>query len=175
LEGRHLIDVEEGRVYTEIDTILQLLGLSRRAEGEADEGQRGCLLLIVGAVVVGASAWMASREIVYLWRGQIVDATVVRTLDLQTERPHTIIDFDYADPQTKESRLSSTEMPLGWRAPGGRLKIECVPGSDTFARVQGSHQRWSLWVFGASLIAMFAYVGWLIREANTPIRRNWRR
>jgi hypothetical protein len=122
-------------MYTEIDDSAAPWSF-RRAEGEADEGQRGCLLLIVGAVVVGASAWMASREIVYLWRGQIVDATVVRTLDLQTERPHTIIDFDYADPQTKESRRSSTEMPLGWRAPGGRLKIECVPGSDTFARVR---------------------------------------
>jgi hypothetical protein len=163
-------------VYTEIDTILQLLGFRQNgSDDESDEQQRGCLFLIVGVLIVGVSAWFASREVRYLWGGELVDATVLRVLDSQGEHPHSTVDFEFKDPRTGDVRRHSAELPLGWRASDGRLQVECVPGADSYARVRGTHQQWSLWVFGASLIACGAYLGWLIREANTPIRRNRRR
>lgn len=158
-------------MYTEIDTILQFLCFRSRSDDAGDDEQRGCLFIILGTLIVGVSAWMASREIVYLCCGKFADARVLRVYDSVSRDSRTTVDFEFADPETGNLRRHSYEMAAGWRPPTGPLKVEYVPGAETFARVAGSHQRWSLWIFGASLIAIIVYIGWLIREANSPICR----
>lgn len=136
----------------------------------AEEDQRGCFLLIVAVLVLCVSAFLAHREVVYFIFGEQTAAAVDRVFDVRGRNSNTTVIFEFTDSATGKERRESDQMRLGWRPPPGRLKIQYVPGSDTYARVAGHTQQWSLWVFGASLTAIIVYIGWLVREANTPMR-----
>jgi len=159
-----------------VDLPLAFLGLRRLHQNDDDdEHSRGCLLLIAAIVLVCVTAFLSWREIVYLCRGQTTDAAVLRVFDVEMRRSaHTTVQFEFTDPSTNTQRLHSDDMHLGWRPPDGPLRVEFVPGADAYARVAGYTQRWSLWVFGASVTAATAYIVMLAREANTPIRRQRR-
>jgi len=137
----------------------------------ADDDQRGCLLVVAGSILLAVSAFLASREIVYLCCGRDAQATLLRLYDTRGRDPGTTVDFEFLDAGSGQQRRHSDQLRLGWRPPPGPLAIEYVPGWETFARVAGHTQQWSLWVFGAALTLAIVYIGLLIREAGAPIRR----
>lgn len=150
-------------------------GLRRRYDDNLDDDdRRGCFVAMAAVALVCVSAFLSWRELVYLTRSRFIDATVLRVYDVRGRSAGTVIDFEFTDPATGALRRHSHKLSLGWRQPPGPLRVEFVPGSDTYARVAGHTQRWSLWVFGASLAAAGVYLGLLIREANTPIQRQRR-
>lgn len=140
-------------------------------DNASDEDQQGCLLLFFGTILVCVSAFLAYREIIYLCFGRVTDAAVERVFDVTGRNPQTTVIFNFTDAESGEQRRESDQLRLGWRPLPGPLPVEYVSGSETFVRVAGHRQQWSLWVFGASLTAAILYIGKLIREANRPIRR----
>jgi hypothetical protein len=140
----------------------------------AHDDQRGCFILIAGVLIVCVSAFLAHREIIYACFGRQAMAAVQRVFDVRGRTSSTTVIFEFTDAKTGKQRRESDQFRVGWRPPPGPLKVQYVPGSDIYVRVAGHTQQWSLWVFGASLAAAFVYIGMLIREANSPIRRSRR-
>lgn len=155
--------------------MFHLPGYSRIDNDNLDEDDRqGCFFLIIGAIVVSVSAFLAYREVIYLCFGRQTAATVERVFDVRGRHANTTVIFNFTDAGTEEQRRESDQLRLGWRPLPGPLPVEYVSGSASFVRVAGHRQRWSLWVFGASLTAAILYIGKLVREANRPIRRKRR-
>lgn len=154
---------------------MHLSGLRRRYDDNlSDDDRRGCVFAMAATALVCVSAFLSWRELVYLTRSRFVDATVLRIYETHGRGAGTVVDFEFTDPATGALRRHSHKLSLGWRQPPGPLRIEFVPGSDTYARVAGHTQRWSLWFFGGALLTAGIYLGRLIREANTPIQRKRR-
>ena len=147
-------------------------GLRRRHEDNlSDDDRRGCVIAMVATAIVCVSAILSWRELVYLTRSQFIDAELLRTYEVHGRGRGTIVDFEFTDPETKRRRRHSHKLRLGWRPPPGPLRVQFVSGATSYARIAGHTQRWSLWVFGGSLIAAGIFLGRVIREANEPLRR----
>lgn len=136
-----------------------------------DDDRRGCGIALAIVVLVCVASFLAWREAYYMVRGRTTDAEVLRVYDVRGNDSATIVDYEFVDPATGARRRHSDHLPLGWQCPPGPLRVEFVPGAETYARVAGQTQRWSLWVLCGSLLAAGIYLGLLIREANTPIQR----
>jgi hypothetical protein len=141
----------------------------------ADDDRRGCFFLLAGVLIVCVSAFLAYREIVYLCFARQAEATVEKVFDTRGRNPATTVIFEFTEAETGKQRRESDQLQLGWRPPPGPLVVQYVPGWNLYVRVAGNTQQWSLWVFGASLAAAIVYIGLLVREANTPVRRRRRR
>lgn len=151
-------------------------GLRRRYEDNlSDDDRRGCVIAMVATAVVCVSAVLSWRELVYLARSDIIDADVLRVYEVRGRGRGTVVDFQFVDPGTNQRRRHSHKVRLGYQPPPGPLRVEFVSGASSFARIAGHTQRWSLWVFGGSLVVAAVFLVRVYREANEPVRRRPKR
>jgi hypothetical protein len=179
-------DRTSGRPATDLDAILatwmealpmSIGWLRTRGDDEVEaEGFIGCVIALALAVFVCVSTLLAWREIMYFCFSRETDAALLGYHEpgrRTTER--TLVSFEFTEPESGLVRRHSQMVPRGWPAPAGPLRVQFIPGADSYARVAGYTQRWALWMFGGSLLAAATFVARALREANSPIRRRRRR